>query len=348
MLSPDVAIVGPYIVHNFGDDLIGAVLAKYLGTEHGLRSAIPGLSRPNADWLGCEWSDSAVKAVMAARGVVVGGGGILGDSGKSPGSNYLWRGVRAATLARLRGKPVVVTGVGAGPLQLAASRRLCRLLCRLATHVGVRDRESLEFLQGTIGVPGTKLTLGADAALLWPELLGVVPVPNGLVGVQCDAAGFASAQSRERVQQVYRRLADWTRAHRAESVLVSNGRNDTSLARWTPGILHTLRYERLADFLPHLAGLRSIITTHLHLSIAAYTARVPCFTIFVREKTVRFYRQIGRPERAVSIETASVADIERLLDAAQAATWTAEDEERRTVLCSEARKLMHVMDVVAA
>lgn len=347
MNSFDVAIIGPYLLHNFGDDLIGAVLARQLAKKHGLRSCIPGLSFANAEWLGCKFSGSVWRTLVRARSVVVGGGGILGDSGRVPKTKYLWRGVRAATFARLTGMPVVVTGVGAGPLKLPRSRRLCRTLCTLAKGVGVRDDESLSFLTETLGVPRKKIVLGADVALLWPGLLDVTPAPSGRVGVQCDATGFASDDAKGIVDVLHRKLAEYCSAHSDECVLVSNHSQDTSLMQYLPRKVSSLNYSKLQDFLPRLAGLKSIITTHLHLSIAAYAARVPCFSLFVREKTARFYRQIGRADRAVSIETATPEDIDRLIREAQTAVWTDEDERRRESLCTEATKLLDVMDAVA-
>ena len=282
MQSNEVAIVGPYSRHNFGDDLIGAVLAKHLESGCGLRSSIPGMSLDNAGWLNCEFSDSVLKSVLSAKAIVVGGGGILGDSGRAPDTAYLWRCVKAATLGKMLQKPVFVTGVGAGPLRLEMSQRLCRVLCKLAGRVGVRDQESFDFLLNTIRVPSKKVFVGADVALLWPRLLPVQGVSNGMVGVQCDARGFASDGAARNVAYLYQSLGEWCSARHTESILVSNGKNDTSLYKHLHRLVPSLRYSKLSDFLPHLAGLKSIVTTHLHLSIAAYAARVPCFSIYVR------------------------------------------------------------------
>src|SRR5690606_27259768 len=49
-VAPDIVIVGPYLLHNFGDDLIGAVLAKHM-QERGRAVAIPNLGWKNAEWL---------------------------------------------------------------------------------------------------------------------------------------------------------------------------------------------------------------------------------------------------------------------------------------------------------
>ena len=44
-------IVGPYKAHNFGDDLVGGILAKHL-QQHGYDVSIPRLSEANSAWLG--------------------------------------------------------------------------------------------------------------------------------------------------------------------------------------------------------------------------------------------------------------------------------------------------------
>jgi len=72
----------------------------------------------------------------------------------------------------------------------------------------------------------------------------------------------------------------------------------------------------------------------------AYSQRIPCFSLYVREKTKRFYDQIGHPERAIDLSTATVKDFEKLIEAAQNAEWTDRDEETLTRLQGEARTLL--------
>jgi polysaccharide pyruvyl transferase WcaK-like protein len=96
--------------------------------------------------------------------------------------------------------------------------------------------------------------------------------------------------------------------------------------------------------LPRLAGLKAIFTSHLHLAIAAYSQRIPCFSLYVREKTKRFYHQIGHPERAVALNGATVGDLQKIIEKAEKVHWTKKDEEKLQFLKQNAQKLLKILD----
>ena len=82
-------IVGPYRAHNFGDDLVGAIIARHLQSR-GYAVSIPRLGPENSAWLGSEYSETYDGQFEKADVIVVGGGGILSDtSGAKPGASYL-------------------------------------------------------------------------------------------------------------------------------------------------------------------------------------------------------------------------------------------------------------------
>jgi hypothetical protein len=60
----------------------------------------------------------------------------------------------------------------------------------------------------------------------------------------------------------------------------------------------------------------------------------------VREKTRRFYEQIGHPERAIDLRVATLDDFKRFIAATEVATWTDEDEATLQRLKREAQKLL--------
>ena len=74
------------------------------------------------------------------------------------------------------------------------------------------------------------------------------------------------------------------KAHAAEVVRISNRNNQSPLAVAAPSC-EALEYTELRDFLPRLAGLKAIFTSHLHLLITPYSQRIPTFSVYVREKT---------------------------------------------------------------
>lgn len=348
--SPErsVGILGPYTSHNFGDDLIGAVLARHCLGSGFSTVLVPGLGAGNCFDLGAARDPSTWSALRGADALIVGGGGILGNSGRVPSNTYLRLAAVTSATARIRGKPMCINGVGAGPLARDSSRRFCRFACRHAHFVGVRDQESFRFLQQEIGVPAGKITLGADIALLWPDYIPAQAVSSRRLGIQFDVSRYDTAQANALRSRLEQAIAAFAAEHQAEVALVSNGMGDTGIAGQIRPLLPSLRYTRLIPFLSHLGGLRAIVTSHLHLAIAAYASRIPPFSIYVREKTKRFFSQIGRDDRAVDISTATPDQVQSILDDALAAEWTDDDEAQLQSLRSAAKRLLSQQDALLA
>lgn len=331
-------IVGPYRAHNFGDDLVGAVLAKHL-QQQGYDVTVPRLSESNSAWLGTQYSAGYDGLFEAADVVVLGGGGIMSDtSGANPGASYLDIVARAGMDGLLKGKPVYITSVGAGPWILERSRMLAFAVSLIAEQVGVREQESYDHLRG-IGVTEKKLVLGADLALLTPDLLDFRTKPSGKLGLQFDVNAFKDVADNPQLPAIIEALGAYAKSHTKDVVLLRNGKAKSEIAPAAPSA-ELLSYTRLEDYLPRLAGLRALFTSHLHLAITSYSQRIPTFSLFVREKTRRFYEQIGHRERAIDLRTATLADFTRFIRAAETATWTDADEATLQRLKRESHKLI--------
>jgi len=336
------SIIGPYRYHNFGDDLIGAIIAKYLQSKN-YSTTIPLLSKENSELLGLEIQNCRKKAIKDSNLVVIGGGGILGDSGIRPDDHYRIIGLKAALYARLLGKKVITTAVGAGPLEYYKSRVLTRFLAYLSGKVGVRDLESNQFL-ANMGINKNKLIQGADIALLCEDYFSIKKTESKKIGIQFDIDHFNDIRENSDLDNLKKVIVEYVERNKSNTILISNGSNKSQLLEEMNFTCDTLCYNNLHTFLDSLSRLRAIFTSHLHLAIAAYSLKIPCFSIYVREKTKRFYNQIGRPERAVDIKTATVNDFGRLISEAEKATWTDEDEERLISLKIESNKLLEILD----
>ncbi|WP_071641098.1 polysaccharide pyruvyl transferase family protein [Microbacterium sp. AR7-10] len=332
-------IVGPYKAHNFGDDLVGGILARHL-QQRGYEVSIPRLSEANSAWLGTAPAEGYEGLFESADLVVVGGGGIMSDtSGAKPGASHLQFVADAQQSGALASStPVVVTSVGAGPWLRERSRKLALGVSSRADAVGVRDQESYDHLRG-LGVPAEKLVLGADVALLTPEYLDFASTRTGKLGFQFDVSAFEDVQSNPELPEIVQTLGAYAHKRRKDVILIRNGRARSEIAPAAPGA-ELLSYTALEDFLPRLAGMRALFTSHLHLAITSYSQRIPTFSLYVREKTRRFYEQIGHPERAIDLRVATVKDLKRFLAAAEKARWTDADEAALSRLKAEAKALV--------
>lgn len=343
--EPLVSIIGPYLIHNFGDDLIGATFVKFLKSRYSLNIQVPYLSESNCQDLGIHYTTSAIKLLFESDALLIGGGGFLGDSGWYPSNEYLNRAVMAALIAKFRGIPVLVNGVGAGPLQLRSSRVLCKVLSHLSCHIGVRDPLSATFLEEELSIDTSHITAGADIALAWPDYLDVRGQRDqGKYGVQFDVLPYLAPQS-ELAENMIRSVVNFVSEHRDRVVLISNTMHSPSLLQWLNFEVEVLTYSNLSDFLGALSGLKAIFTSHLHLAIAAFAVGVPCFSAYVLDKTHRFYSQIGRLERAIDVRSATEHEVLNLLAMMVDCTWEEKDRETLSKLKLEVDMLLDLFRV---
>ncbi|HUQ90173.1 MAG TPA: polysaccharide pyruvyl transferase family protein [Bryobacteraceae bacterium] len=121
------------------------------------------------------WSDplAIAEAIRDSTLVITGGGGIFHDYGGFPENGLLTEGnwglgfhVTAGLLAALFSKPLVIYGIGAGPLFSQPGRRYTRAVCEAASAITVRDEGSARLLQ-EIGVAPAKIQVTADPGFLF-------------------------------------------------------------------------------------------------------------------------------------------------------------------------------------
>lgn len=339
----NAVIIGPYRYHNFGDDLIGAVIAKHLQSSD-YNVCIPLLGKENAAWLEIEYSNNYETAIQKSDIIIIGGGGLLGDAGIIPDDYYRELALKAASEGSLKGKKVITTGIGAGPLALEKSKTLSFDIASLSEKIGVRDNESKTFLQ-KLGVDNHKIVEGADLALLCAQYLKFDKIQSNKIGVQFDIGSYKDIIGRNsNIAEIFNAVSRYANRNSSNTILISNGNYKSQLHDKFTVSCETLCYNTLEYFLPRLAGLKAIFTSHLHLAIAAYSQRIPCFSLYVREKTKRFYNQIGYPERAINLTNATVDDFERLIKESERAEWTSKDEETLQDLQKGAAKLLEFIN----
>lgn len=331
-------IIGPYRFHNFGDDLIGAVMIKELESIN-YRVLLPKLSKENCEWLGIDSVLSLKYAIDNSEVLIIGGGGILGDSGIKPDNYYLKLALRAGVYGKIKGRKAIVTAVGAGPLKMSSSKLLVKALSILVSKIGVRDKESAQFLKKQ-GINKNKILQGADIALLWKDKLVCDVTQSKKIGIQFDVDSYTEDTDKMKVNIIKETIKEFIKKRTDSCALVTNGNYDSQLLDEKYRQIDQMKYAYLPAFLAQLSGLKVIITSHLHLAIAAYAARIPCYSIYVREKTRRFYEQIGHPERAISIKDADKNVINHILRQIENAKWTNYDETRLRRLKKEAAKLV--------
>lgn len=331
-------VIGPYLINNFGDDLIGLVIAKFL-IDNGYSVSIPGITKENSDWLGLDYFDNRKKAIKGRDLIVLGGGGLLGDAGFSPSNRLQKLAFMAALYGFLNRSRVVVTGIGAGPLKLKSSRVLSKFICHLSSRVGVRDQESALFLDGLCPLD-EKVYVGADIALRTDLIFQKKSIKTSRVAIQfdVDACNCSSELKSLSIDSIVENFSKHNIA------IFSNSSKNSKIYHSFPSEnIDSIDYSNMPDFLEEISKNKVILTSHLHLAIVSYSMGVPCFTIYVNNKTERFYRQIGHPERCIPLDAVDKVKLRNIFNDMENAEWTTRDQ---LILDSLKKKSSDLLDLL--
>jgi hypothetical protein len=197
MPAERILVCGYYGFANAGDEAILAGLLEDLAAGHPGAEVVVMAGAPEAVAAdhgveAFEWQDVArmVEEAERAHLMVLGGGGLFQDQHgfatrdvltSRHGSVGYYAGF--ALLAGMTATPLVIYGVGVGPLATEDARRLTRVAFRRASAASVRDEASLALL-AALGVDTGGIRVTADPAWsLRPAAPAVVPEILRLEGV---------------------------------------------------------------------------------------------------------------------------------------------------------------------
>ena len=133
------------------------------------------------------------RAIEDADLVIVGGGGVLYDFGYDaslarvltdpPDRQWLYELAKIAAAARAAGRPVMMYGVGVGPLFTEAARQVARFIGEQSAAITLRDQASADLLV-ECGIPPSRIWVTADPAV------AVDPGPPEVAETWLEASGI--------------------------------------------------------------------------------------------------------------------------------------------------------------
>ena len=344
--GPRIVIVGAAGFTNLGDDaILAAMLAELRPAITGARFAValgdPTLlaGETGGDATALPFDDAAIAAALASADLlIVGGGGFIYDYDARISAHAFLHGdrslfyphYRAILTAHSFGVPILVYGIGVGPLVTTAGRGLTRTILSLASAITVRDPLSLLELAAT-GVTAPIPVLTADPALgLAPAT--VMPSGERRVGFVARAwlrqGGGWTATGRER----FERYVDWLAAGadylcerwQATPLFLPMQRLHDDDRQIAELIIGRMRHgERatiatgladLRDFQATVGDLTALVSTRLHPLILGGLAGVPPIGIAASPKVRAFLAPLGLGEQVVSPWIARDSDLRAAFD----------------------------------
>ena len=206
---------------NIGDDaILWGMLTQLRGALGSRPIKVAGgadlepLTRPfDAIPLSYQDKPELARAIEEADLVILGGGGLLYDIGyeaglhrflgEPPDRHWLYEMARIAAGASAAGRPVMLYGIGVGPLLTETARQVAKFTCDQARAITVRDEGSADLL-AECGVARSRVHVAADPAILVEAgnssslvaQLGITGAPRPWVAINLRPWGDADQGQR--------------------------------------------------------------------------------------------------------------------------------------------------------
>ncbi len=269
----------------------------------------------------CTWKD-----VKTCDGIVFMAGGYFGETTSSLKEALLrhYKHIKLGLYAKWFKKPLAIIGVGAGPISRKFLLRDMVKVCNHADVITVRNAESKTFLEQS-GVK-TGIIVTADAAQVVDSAYAK-PLSSQLEEELLSHCGKRKlvllhsvtplAQIATVKEKIVPALENFLKSHDYGVVWTvdqcSADRTEAlkDLAK-AAGCQHfyLYRYQNPDEMISLLNRVDFVITTKLHVGIVSCSLHKPVVAFpFNSNKIVRYYKQIGCPERCLPIKNASVDEI---------------------------------------
>lgn len=340
--SVRVLLSGAYGNGNFGDWAILESLLNSLGDMPNIEAAVLTSGRVKlpghiqARTFSSAGFLSRLRALLWARVVVFGGGGLVKEDPQSP-LNLPLRLVLDLLLPSLLSRQTIVYSIGVDKIRTKWGNYYTRRLIPLASPIVVRDGASQKNLESA-GVRPSEITLGADAAMsgFLSEIQSKEAESKRRASIGVNLCLWGNAMSEEADRQKFDRFLD-TAAAALSRLAEENGASITgvicctntladdriSLERFQAklstdvafGLVDASQYS-MADMAALLQSFDLFIGTRLHSVIAAGLAKVPVLTVSYASKVKELAHEIDMDDFCYDLEHESVEEFAAKLDAA--------------------------------
>ncbi|MFI3620050.1 polysaccharide pyruvyl transferase family protein [Enterococcus avium] len=248
------------------------------------------------------------EALQEASAIVYVGGGYFGEAPNiSRIRRLLWsiklylKCYRLGVLTAQKKKPMIILGVGAGPVHINFIKKTILKICNSSMTVVVRDVESQEFLS-MLGVSEKKLLTTADTLIAVDSIFPESGSRKNIILVHLQDVPDNSKKVRSIVEQLDKFILKFP----TYSVIgigdqVGNPGQDAWLEYCS---IHfgtkSIKYTNPRKLIHDLAKGEIVITEKLHVGIISASYNNSVYSLPRHDKTKRFYKQIGYAERVIT------------------------------------------------
>lgn len=308
-MKDKIVLHGSYYGDNFGDRLFVEMFVRWLASIEGIKKEniiLPFANSRIRDSVHCS-ENKGILSILRAKCFVYVGGGYFGEFDNSLVWNLrlIIRHILLAIFAIVTSKPLIIIGVGAGPLSNLFTRKLVVYICNNSRKTIVRDQESYNYLI-EYGVNKEKLKLSVDSVLALENRVESKESDHIKVGVH-----IAYPYENENIVKIVKDIKKFTEtienfkiyyfkdfykigfSDYAETILKQYFKNED---------LVKVEYQNPDQLIKDIGQFDLLFTVKLHVGIVALTQGVYPVSIAVHQKTKRLYKQLGLEELTTSFE----------------------------------------------
>lgn len=357
-----VALHGGYCIENFGDLLLFELYSRWVREENA-DVVYPLIPKANQKWFLKHFPNASTDSNWDVL-VFSGGGHFAEPSMKT--WRYKWQKlfliqhVRIVEQAIREERPYAILGVGAGPISNPFFKNLAKRIFQRAALITVRDQESKEFVEELIGksdiqmVPDAALTISKkDIPQNFIEEVRDQLKPFGnvpLLGIHVTESLLSRSSQADVVRQaILARLI-----HHPEVtpvVFTDYGTSDPAAVHWFAKLIKRVTaksclyvpFENIWKTIALISELSALITSKLHVGIAAQALGIYTESFATDVKIKRFYKQIARASQSEILfdmtQNQIMEKIDRVFDVARQQVQIAQPD--LTLMIENALKNKH-------
>lgn len=309
-----------YYGDNFGDTLFAVEMSNFLQNE-GINKE--DIVFPFSSKRAMEQSNVSNRGLwkfLRSSKIIFAGGGYFGEpsTGKLLWNlRFLKRHGFIILLSIIFNKEIIVTGVGVGPISYLFNRYLIKKLFNKASTVVVRDPDSLKYTQNYLGIE--KCILGADpiintAISKYDNLcktkykkttIGIhLPMLHDHIVLNKVAKDLKVFQNDKNVDFIV--FLDFFKPSFKNLVEDQLNLYGIDFKKYS--------YEGTESLEKFLCKLDGVITTKLHVGIVSTCFNVPAYSLYVHDKTPKYYNLINKSEWCVNFFEYNESSINNFLD----------------------------------
>lgn len=293
-----VAVHCSYFGDNYGDTLFVIETVNYL-VQNGVprdNIVLPFASKRVLEQVGV--SKTGLFNLIKCKYVIFSGGGYFGEPGTGVfkwNLRFLLRHGLAIFMTGIFGKKTIVSGVGVGPISFSFNRKVIKWFFNKASFVSVRDTDSYNFCINRLGL--SNCILSTDA-IIYPtnkisfkrldrdkKVIGVhLPMLNDSKTLEEISISLKKAQDSFGYEFIL--FLDFYKPSFVNPIEKHFSNLDVQYK--------TYSYDGANELTKFLSGLDAVLTTKLHVGIVTTSLGLPAFSLYVHDKTPKYYKLINK------------------------------------------------------